>query len=138
MKAAQAISQEIELDKLLTTLMQIAIANAGAQSGHFIMRRDNQWGVAAQTVQEQAQTLDIPLDQYPSIPQSLIYSVARTQETAVFENLSTTAQFAGDRYVIAHQPKSVLCTPVSRQGQLIGILYLENKPNGGRLYPRSY
>ena len=48
MKAAQAISQEIGLEKLLATLMQIAIANAGAQSGHFILYQDDQWFVVAQ------------------------------------------------------------------------------------------
>ncbi|MGV0104214.1 histidine kinase [Nostoc sp. DSM 114160] len=126
MKAAQAISQEIELEKLLATLMQIAIANAGAQIGHLVLRQDEQWLVVAQADRELVKTLEIPLEQYSEIPQSLIYAVARTQETAVFENLSTAVQFASDRYIIAHQPKSVLCTPISRQGKLIGILYLEN------------
>jgi GAF domain-containing protein len=56
----------------------------------------------------------------------LIYAVARTQETTVFENLSDSAEFAGDDYIITNQPKSVLCTPISHQGKLIGILYLEN------------
>ncbi|MBH8564154.1 AAA family ATPase [Nostoc sp. CENA67] len=126
MKAAQAISQEIELEKLLTSLMQIAIANAGAQIGHFILRQDEQWLVVAQADQQRAKTLETPLDRYQEIPQSLIYAVARTQETAVFENLSDSVQFAGDRYIMTHHPKSVLCTPISRQGKLIGILYLEN------------
>ncbi|BAY27878.1 serine/threonine protein kinase with two-component sensor domain [Calothrix sp. NIES-2100] len=126
MKAAQAISQEIELEKLLATLMQIAIANAGAQIGHLVLRQDEQWLIVAQADQQRAKTLEIPLDQSQELPQSLIYTVARTQETAVFENLSKAAQFAGDRYIIIHQPKSALCTPISRQGKLVGILYLEN------------
>jgi len=126
MKAAQAISQEIELEKLLATLMQIAIASAGAQIGRLILPQDEQWLVVAQANLERTETLDIPLDQCQEIPQSVIYAVARTQEVAVFENLSTTVQFAGDRYIISHQPKSVLCTPISQQGKLIGILYLEN------------
>ncbi|MFN6482393.1 MULTISPECIES: AAA family ATPase [unclassified Nostoc] len=126
MKAAQAISQEIELEKLLATLMQIAIANAGAQIGHLVLRQEEQWLVVAQAERELVKTLEIPLEQYSEIPQSLIYAVARTQETAVFEDLSTAVQFASDRYILTHQPKSVLCTPISRQGKLIGILYLEN------------
>jgi predicted ATPase/signal transduction histidine kinase len=126
MKAAQAISQEIELEKLLATLMQITIINAGAQIGHFVLRQEEQWLVVAQADQELLKTLEIPLEQYPEIPQNLIYTVARTQETVVFEDLSTAVQFASDRYIITHQPKSVLCMPISRQGKLIGILYLEN------------
>jgi signal transduction histidine kinase len=52
--------------------------------------------------------------------------VARNGEVAVFENLSNSITFAGDPYIINHKPKSVLCTPISQQGKLIGILYLEN------------
>ncbi|MEH2033741.1 MAG: AAA family ATPase [Nostoc sp.] len=126
MKAGQAISQEIELEKLLATLMQIAIANAGAQIGHLVLCQEEQWLVVAQGDQQLVKTLEIPLEEYPEIPQSLIYTVARTQETAVFEDLSDSVQFASDRYMITHQPKSVLCTPISRQGKLSGILYLEN------------
>ncbi len=125
-KAAQAISQEIELEKLLVSLMQIAITNAGAQSGHLILYQDEQWLVVAQAGQAQTGKLEIPLTQYQKIPQSVIYSVVRTQEVAVFENLSKAAEFAGERYIITHQPKSVLCTPIIRQGKLVGILYLEN------------
>ena len=125
-EAAQAISEEIELEKLLATLMQTAIANAGAQSGHLVLYQDNQWVAIAKANRDRAERLDIRLDRYSNLPQSLVYSVARTQETAVFDNLSTVDQFAGDRYLMTHQPKSVLCMPMSRQGKLIGILYLEN------------
>ncbi|MEH2181701.1 trifunctional serine/threonine-protein kinase/ATP-binding protein/sensor histidine kinase [Nostoc sp.] len=126
MKAAQAISQEIELDKLIATLMQIAIANAGAQIGHLVLLQAEKFLVVAKADCKQVETLEIPLEQYQEIPQSLIYAVARNQQTAVFANLSNSGQFAGDRYIIIYQPKSVLCTPISRQGKLIGILYLEN------------
>ncbi|BAZ37856.1 multi-sensor signal transduction multi-kinase [Calothrix sp. NIES-4101] len=126
MKAAQAISQEIELDKLLATLMQIAIATGGAQTGCLILRQQEQWLIVAQGNVDETKTLDIPLDEYQEIPQSLIYAVARSQEVAVFDCLSDAVEFAGDRYIISHKPKSVLCTPISQQGKLIGILYLEN------------
>jgi predicted ATPase/GAF domain-containing protein len=125
-KAAQAISQEIELEKLLITLMEIKFFHAGAERGHFVLYQNNQWVVIAQVNPEQVLLLETPLEHCLEIPQSLIYSVIRTQETAVFENLSTAIQFTSDRYILTHQPKSVLCTPISRQGKLIGILYLEN------------
>ena len=125
-KLSQAISQEIELEKLLASLMQIAIENAGAQKGHLILHHDEQWLVVVSVNQAETEKLKIPLEQYQEIPQSLIYSVARSQTTEVFDNLSSSEKFAGDRYITTHQPKSVLCTPIIRQGKLIGILYLEN------------
>ena len=132
MRAAQAISQEIELDKLLATLMQIVIKNAGAIIGYLILREEEKWLVVARADREGMETLEIPLGQYQKIPQSLIYSVARSQKTAVFDNLSRETQLANDyRDIITHQPKSVLCTPISRQGKVIGILYLENNLTEG-------
>jgi predicted ATPase/signal transduction histidine kinase len=131
LKAAQTISQEIEFDQLLATLMQITIANAGAQKGKFILRQDHQCLVVAEANQHQAKTLEIPLDQYFELPHSLIYSVVRTQETTVFDNLNQAVQFASDPYFQTHQPQSILCLPISRQGKLVGILYLENNLTTG-------
>jgi len=130
-KAAQAISSEIELEKLLATLMEIVIANAGAQTGSLILHKEEQWLVLASANQEPTEVVEIPLEQCQDLPQSLIYSVARSQELGVFDNLSSGNQFAGDPYIITHQPKSVLCTPISKQGKVIGILYLENNLTEG-------
>jgi len=126
MKAAQAISGEIELEKLLATLMQTAIANAGAQTGILVIHQEAEWLVVARANQKLSSNLQIPLVECQELSQNLIYSVARSQTTAVFDDLSASAQFEGDRYIITHQPKSVLCTPISKQGKLIAILYLEN------------
>jgi PAS domain S-box-containing protein len=125
-KAAQAISGEIELEKLIATLMQIAIANAGAQTGTLILRQDEQWLVVAKADRDKTETLQVLVNECQEVPQSVIYYVARTQKPAVFEDLSASRQFAGDRYIITHQPKSVLCIPISKQGKILGILYLEN------------
>lgn len=126
MKAAQAISQEIDLEKLLATLMQIAIANAGAQNGHLVLHQNEQWMVVTQADCVQSMPLAIPLDRYSALPHNVIYSVARTGEIAVFEDLSAVTSLAGDRYITEHKPRSVLCLPVKYQGRLIGVLYLEN------------
>ncbi|GGA26190.1 serine/threonine protein kinase [Okeania sp. KiyG1] len=126
MKAAQAISEEIELEKLLATLMQVALANGGAETGFLVIHRETEWLIVAKANQNQTENLEIPLLQCQELPQSLIYYVARSKKIAVFDDLSATSQLAGDRYIITHQPKSVLCTPISKQGKLIAILYLEN------------
>jgi hypothetical protein len=47
MKASQAISSEIELERLLTSLMQILIENAGAQTGFLILENTGEWTIEA-------------------------------------------------------------------------------------------
>ena len=131
LKAGQALSKEIQLENLLTTLMQIAITTAGAETGYFILPQEQQWLVVAEANQNQAKVLETLLEEYPELPHSLIYSVARHSKTVVFDNLSIAEQFAGDRYIITHQPQSVLCIPLNHQGKRVGILYLENNLTQG-------
>ena len=125
LKAAQAISTEIEFDKLLATLMKIVVASAGAQTGYLVLQQNKAWIVKAQTQSDSIEAVDIPVET-SNLPQSLIYSVAKTGKAAIFENLSACEQFKGDRYIKLQQPASALCMPISLQGKLIGILYLEN------------
>ena len=48
MKAAQAISGEIELEKLLAELMGIMLENAGARTGFLILEHSGSWNIEAQ------------------------------------------------------------------------------------------
>ena len=154
LKAAQAISQEIELDALLSTLMQTVVANAGAQTGHLLLKtaashnspkldrstgqapdslvpptadRTDQdlWHLVALADGDTTHTLSTPLSRC-ALPQSLIYTAIRTQQLSVYDNLSAEPRFQHEPYLLTHQPRSVLCMPVVHQGGLIGILYLEN------------
>jgi predicted ATPase/signal transduction histidine kinase len=130
MKAYQAISSEIELEKLLATLMQVVIANSGAQIGVLLMWQQDNLVIAAtgNMENEKAHILQtISLSECRNVPCSTINYVQRTQKTLVINNISEDRRFANDPYIIHNQPKSVLCTPILNQGKIIGILYLENR-----------
>ncbi|MEH1904747.1 MAG: serine/threonine-protein kinase PknK [Nostoc sp.] len=47
LKASQAISSEMELDQLLSSLMKILIENAGAQTGFLILENLGKWAIEA-------------------------------------------------------------------------------------------
>ncbi|NQE33480.1 trifunctional serine/threonine-protein kinase/ATP-binding protein/sensor histidine kinase [Microcoleus asticus] len=126
-EASQALSSEIELEQLLTTLMQVVVKNAGAQTGALILNEERNWRVAVHCTNRQDCHLDsLLVEESQAIPLSLINYVKRTKETLVFDNVSTQTTFASDSYIIQQQPKSVLCTPILHQGKVMGILYIEN------------
>src|SRR5262249_16584587 len=50
----------------------------------------------------------------------------RTQETVILEDASSQNPFSVDPYVVQRRARSILCLPLTNQGKLIGILYLEN------------
>ncbi|MEG4492013.1 AAA family ATPase [Microcoleus sp. D3_18_C4] len=126
-KASQSLSGEINLDKLLSTLMQVMIENAGAEKGAMILREKDSFFVAAQcAIGKSCNLHSTPVADSNEIPIAIINYVSRTQETLVINDATIEATFAADSYIIQHQPKSVLCLPIQHQGKVIAILYLEN------------
>ncbi|MEG4133085.1 AAA family ATPase, partial [Microcoleus sp. Pol11C1] len=131
-KASQALSSEIELEQLLNTLMQVVVQNAGAQTGALIWDEGGKWRVAVHCTNRQDCHLEsLLLEESKAIPLSIINYVKRTKEILVFDRASAQTTWAGDPYIIEHQPKSVLCTPILHQGKVMGILYLENNLTTG-------
>ncbi len=133
LKASQAISGEIELDKLLTTLLKIVITNAGADKCVLLLKQDSELQVVALIEEGQEPTLlpRIPLELSRDVAISLVNTVKRSLKPLVLVDARVNPQLAGDRYIEQHQPKSVLCSPILNQGKLIGILYLENHQTVG-------
>jgi predicted ATPase/GAF domain-containing protein/tRNA A-37 threonylcarbamoyl transferase component Bud32 len=126
-KASQAISSEIVLDKLLATLMKILMENAGAQFGYLILETEGQLLIEASgSVDEENVTVlnSIPIDS--CLPSSIINYVARTRKTFLTNDAAHEGNFTNEPYIKSHQTKSLLCTPLLDQGQLRGIVYLEN------------
>ena len=136
MKASQTLSGEIQIDQLLSTLMQVVMENAGAEKGTLILLEGDSLAIAAQTLIGQVCNLQSsPVFGSHDIPVSLINYVWRTQETLVIHDASVNQNFAADPYIIQQKPKSVLCSPIKNQGKLIGILYLENNLTTGAFTP---
>ncbi|NEP09358.1 MAG: GAF domain-containing sensor histidine kinase [Symploca sp. SIO2C1] len=129
MKASQAIGSEIVLDKLLTSLMHILIENAGAQFGYLILETDKKLLVEAsgEVNNEHISVLQsICVKDTPYLARSIVNYVWRTQETVLLNDATVEGKFTNDRHIKEHQPQSILCTPLINQGQLSGIVYLEN------------
>src|SRR6476469_9228611 len=126
-KASQALSSEIKLDQLLTTLMQVVVKNAGAQNGALILNEEGNWRLNVHCTNRQDCLLQsIPVEESEVIPLSLLNYVKRTKETLIFDDASNQPIFASDPYIIQHQPQSLLCSPIGERGKMMGILYLEN------------
>jgi predicted ATPase/class 3 adenylate cyclase/tRNA A-37 threonylcarbamoyl transferase component Bud32 len=138
MKASQAISGEIVLDKLLAKLMQILIENAGAQKGFLILESKGQLLIEAEgaLAQDNITVLhSLPIQNSQSLALSIINYVAHIKENVVLNDATREGKFTQDPYIQNNQPKSILCTPLINQGQLSGIVYLENNLTAGAFTP---
>ena len=138
LKASQTISSEIELENLLAKLMKILIENAGAQTGFLILQKEGKLIIESQGDVERDEVIvcqSTPLEACQQLPISVINYVARTRENVVSTDATSEGIFTTDTYIIKNQPKSILCTPIIHQSQLIGLLYLENNLSIGAFTP---
>ncbi|MEG4206916.1 AAA family ATPase [Microcoleus sp. Pol7_A1] len=128
LKASQTLSSEIELEKLLSSLLEIVIENAGADKCVFMLLRDDSLLIKGSiTLGSEPVVLQrLLVEESQDIPLKLIYKVKHYRQTTVLVNATVDPTLANDPYIMRQQPKSILCSPILHQGKLMGILYLEN------------
>ena len=127
--AAQAVSGEIVLDRLIETLMTIALKNAGAQRGLLILLEGDTPRIEAEGKVEQKMvevTVRHEAVTQADIPESLLHYVVRTRQSVILDDALAQDPFSTDDYIREKRARSVLCLPLVKQAQLIGVLYLEN------------
>ncbi len=140
-KAGQTISGEVMLSRLLDRLLAIVIENAGAQRGVLVLMRDGELFVQAEgsvTSDEISVLMSVPLDSASGaamVPISVLRSAARTLEPVVIDDAQRDERFASDLYVQKRETRSVLCQPIVNQGQLTGLVYVENDLLSGAFTP---
>ncbi len=130
-KASQAISDEIVLERLLGRLMTLVIENVGAQRALLVMKRHNRLFVEAEAgLDGEPQFFTgMALDDSPLLPVSIVNYVARTQQNVVIGGSKDPEMFIQDRYIQLRQPRSLLCSPILYHGELSAVIYLENNQN---------
>jgi PAS domain S-box-containing protein len=128
-KASQAISGELDLGKLIETLLVIALKNAGAQRGVLVLLRGDEPRIEAEAITAHDAVTVRFRQAFPTpaeLPDSILRYVIRTHEYIILDDASAPTQFSADDYVQKQKARSVLCLPLIKQGSLKGALYLEN------------
>jgi PAS domain S-box-containing protein len=128
-KAAQAVSGEIVLGKLIETLMRIALEHAGAERGLLILFLGDEPRIEAEAMTGRGR-VDVTLLQTAvspaELPESVLHYVIRTRESVILDDAAASTLCSADAYVRQRRPRSVLCLPLVKQAKLVGALYLEN------------
>lgn len=129
-KSHHALSSEFDLGKLLEKIMKIAIENAGAEWGYFILKNENDGNLyieAEGSIGTKITVMQsIPVSDSGKLSAAIINYVNSTNENLVLNNACEEGLFTADPYIRDHRTKSVLCSPIMYQKKTSGIIYLEN------------
>jgi PAS domain S-box-containing protein len=61
-----------------------------------------------------------------ALPWSVAHYVARSREPAMLSDVGLPHAFSADPYLLRERPRSVLCLPLLRGAELVGVLYMEH------------
>ncbi len=127
LKASSTISREIRQQPLIDRLLGVLIENAGAERAAFLVPDNDRLTVLA--VKQEATDVEFwnrPLEQ-TAFPCRIIHFVWEKQEPLLLQDAVKDPTFGADPYIREHQVHSVACFPLTRQGELKALIYLENK-----------
>ena len=127
LKACQTLSSEIKLERLICSLIQLVMENAGASKAALLLQKEDTLILEALANSNQdIERLNIRFQENDNIPHTVINLVKHNLNTIILDDVTAQNDFVTDSYLIQQNPKSLLCMPILNQGKLIGLLYLEN------------
>ena len=129
MKLSQAVAGEIEFNSLIEVLMDTALEHAGARRGLLILPRGEEMWIEAEatTAEDRVQVCRPRRRIAPSVlAESVLNYVVRTRDSVLLDDATEQDPFSRDEYIRRNTSRSILCLPLVKQNQLVGVLYLEN------------
>ncbi|MDB5818366.1 MAG: protein kinase, partial [Rhizobacter sp.] len=144
-RSSEAVSGQASLERLIDTLMVIALENAGARRGLLLLPRGDELCIEAEATIASATMFNTSFNTTSTaeadgvkvavrravptandLPHSMLAEVRRTHEAVILQDARRLHPFTSDPYLMTRDARSVLCLPLVKQTALIGVLYLEN------------
>ncbi len=119
---SQRIAQERDINKLLATLLKEITQLTGAEHGFLVLIED---GKPKVKVQEPSND-DSSFAQIGPMSDSIVRKVIEKKEAIVISDALHDQEFSSSLSVINYRLTSVMCTPLTCQGQTFGAIYVGN------------
>ncbi len=129
-RASRTLSSEMDLTNLIEKLMRLAIEHAGAERGSLLLLSGSELTIeATATTVEGAVDVQVlarkPVES--DLPHAAVQYAIRTRAPLVLDSNTPTDLDGLDEYMRANRPRSILCLPILKAADVVGLLYLENR-----------
>jgi histidine kinase len=129
LQANRAVESEKDIDSLVIQLMKSIIQVSGSDSGYLIVKNDLELVIKAKYSSSEGTTIVNDYAENDNLPMNVLKYVTRVKEPFILNQPSLTPEYGNNRYFQKNKPKSVICYPILKQGEIFGLLYLENYYN---------
>jgi signal transduction histidine kinase len=127
-EVSKLIGSSLDLEEVLNQVMDAIIQLTGAERG-FLMLFDERGELEIKAARNLAkETLEE--DEF-AISRSVIGAVARTGEQVVTTDAAEDPRFASQASVVTHGLHSIQCVPLRTRGEIIGVVYVDNRIRKG-------
>lgn len=128
--AIRALTEEINLDRLIHILMRMLLERAGAQRCLLIRILDGNIPQTEASAETSADGIKVRIASSrplaTDLPLSVLSAVIRTGKEIRTGKPEDYSPFSQDPYLVA-SGAAVLCVPMYKQARMIGVLFLENQ-----------
>ncbi|WP_082077187.1 AAA family ATPase [Bradyrhizobium sp. LTSPM299] len=126
-KVSQALSGEMVLERLIDTLMRLAIEHAGAERGVLLLSRGNKLRQESEAITSgNGIVVRRPYDPESALPDTVVQYVTRSREIVILDDASIHPTYSADTYIVRRRARSILCLPLVNGSKINGVIYLEN------------
>ena len=127
LKAAEVISSEVVLERLIDKLMQVCMEAAGAERAVLMLEHEGLPIVRAiGFVGQRATSAEIPVEPGGPVSYEMVMEARRRAEPVVLDDAMNVGLYREDPYTREHRLRSVMVLPIRRQSTLVGVFWFEN------------
>ncbi|WP_437578786.1 sensor histidine kinase [Sorangium sp. So ce887] len=127
LKAAETLSGEIVLDRLLEKLLGVCLEAAGAQRGALVLEEEGELFVrAVGSVAAPVSIERTPLSRSCEVPRRVVEHAHGARELLVLDDAACEPERDRDPRFAEGGSRSVLVLPIHRKEAQLGVVYLEN------------
>ena len=124
----QVINSSLELDEVLTIVMDNIVRLTKAERG-FLMLRDEKGEMVTRMGRNWEMESINPSEL--TVSKSVVGRVINTGEPLVTTNAQEDQRFMGQESIVAFNLRSILCVPLKVKNELIGVIYADNRIRTG-------
>jgi signal transduction histidine kinase len=127
-EVSQVIGSSLELETVLNQVMDAIIQLTEAERGFLMLLDDDgklQVRIARNFDQETLEGGEF------SVSRTITRQVVNTGEPVVTTNAQTDPRYAGQASIVTHALRSIMASPLRARGNIIGVVYVDNRIKTG-------
>jgi len=124
----QVVNSSLELDEVLRIVMDNIVRLTRAERGFLMLRDEKGQMVTSMARNWEKESIN---QSELTVSRTIVQRVTDTGEPVVTTNAQEDHRFQGQESIVAFNLRSILCVPLKVKGEIIGVIYADNRIRTG-------